>query len=92
MLGDLNDVLARLDKIEQARFIDEDGRALDLDRFDIAFEDVAFSYDEGPEARTVLHDVSFAIPCLLYTSCSSSPWPGPSRPSRSRASPRACAC
>ena len=62
MLGDLNDVLDRLDKIEQARFIDEDGRALDLDRFDIAFEDVAFSYDEGPEARTVLHDVSFAIP------------------------------
>ena len=62
MLGDLNDIMDRLEKIEQARFIDEDGRDVRLDRFDIAFEGVSFSYGEGEGARRVLHDVSFRIP------------------------------
>ncbi|WP_281655956.1 ABC transporter ATP-binding protein [Eggerthella sinensis] len=62
MLGDLNDVLDRLEAIERAPFIDEDGRDVALERFDVEFEDVAFSYGEGAEARRVLHDVSFRIP------------------------------
>lgn len=62
MLGDLNDVLDRLEAIERAPFIDEDGRDVALERFDVEFENVAFSYGEGAEARRVLHDVSFRIP------------------------------
>lgn len=70
MLGDLNDVMDRLEAIEQARFIDEEGRAVELADHGIEFEDVAFSYDAAPTGgaddasmrRRVLHDVSFSIP------------------------------
>lgn len=70
MLGDLNDVMDRLEAIEQARFIDEEGHAVELADHGIEFEDVAFSYDAAPTGgagassmrRRVLHDVSFSIP------------------------------
>lgn len=58
MLGDLNDVLDRLEKIEAARFIDEDGHDIEVEKHDIAFEKVTFSYGERP----VLHGVDFVIP------------------------------
>lgn len=61
MLADLDDILDRLDRIEEARFIDEDGLSISLDRFDIAFEDVSFSYGESASAREVLHGVTFDI-------------------------------
>lgn len=61
MVGDLNDIMDRLEKIEEARFIDEDGHDVPLDRYDIAFSDVSFSYGEEDGAREVLHGVTFEI-------------------------------
>ncbi len=58
MFADLDDSLDRIQAIEEAEFIDEDGRDVQLDKFDIAFEDVSFSYD----GREVIHNVSFEIP------------------------------
>ena len=58
MFADLNDSLDRIQAIEGAEFIDEDGGDVRPDRFDIAFEDVRFSYD----GREVIHGMSFAIP------------------------------
>lgn len=62
MLGNLNDIMDRLDALEDARFIDGDGREVELSSWDIAFDDVTFSYDDGAMKREVLHGVSLAIP------------------------------
>lgn len=62
MLGDLDDVMDRLERIESARFIDEDGIDVKLKGYDVAFEEVTFSYGEGSTSREVLHGVNFAIP------------------------------
>ncbi|WP_195268499.1 ABC transporter ATP-binding protein [Eubacterium sp. 1001713B170207_170306_E7] len=48
----------KLDKIEKAKFIDENGRDIKPDNFNIAFKNVSFGYDSRP----VLENVSFAIP------------------------------
>lgn len=48
----------KLDKIEKAKFIDENGRNKKPDNFNIAFKDVSFGYDSRP----VLENVSFDIP------------------------------
>lgn len=61
MLGDLNDILDRIEAIESAPFIDADGKAEALARHDVEFRDVAFSYDHRSDNRT-LRDVSFTIP------------------------------
>lgn len=61
MLGDLNDVMDRLEAIGDARFIDEDGADVAIDEYGIAFKEVSFSYGDGAEAREVLHRVSFDI-------------------------------
>lgn len=50
--------LDKLEGIEQASFIDKDGRDMDLSAHDIRFQDVTFAYDQ----RDVLQDVSFTIP------------------------------
>lgn len=47
MLGDLGDILDRIEAIERAPFIDAAGRDVALERHDIAFEGVAFSYERG---------------------------------------------
>lgn len=58
MFGDINEALDRLSAIEEADFIDEDGREIELESFDIEFENVSFAYDD----REVLHGVSFSAP------------------------------
>ena len=50
--------LDKLDGIEHADMIDKDGKAISLQNADIAFRDVAFSYDTVP----VLRNISFSIP------------------------------
>ena len=48
----------QLDALKGGNFIDKDGRDVKLERYDIAFRNVDFGYDE----RQVLKDVSFTIP------------------------------
>ena len=49
--------LDKLERMEQAQIIDENGKEIELDKIDIVFENVCFSYDEKP----VLRNVSFEI-------------------------------
>ena len=64
LLADLDDTVERLARIEHALFIDENGRNERLERFDVEFEDVSFSYREagGSSARPVLHEMSLRVP------------------------------
>ena len=48
----------KLEKIENAGFIDEEGKEKDLKSYDIVFDDVDFAY----EKQKVLENVSFTIP------------------------------
>ncbi|WP_418864584.1 ABC transporter ATP-binding protein [Slackia exigua] len=57
MFADLNDSLDRIQAIEDAEFIDDGGGNVHLDRFDIVFDDVCFSYGD----REVIHEASFEI-------------------------------
>ena len=57
-LGVIDDAMDQLDALKGGNFIDKDGRDVKLERYDIAFRNVDFSYDE----RQVLKDVSFTIP------------------------------
>lgn len=57
MFADLNDSLDRIQEIEDAEFIDNGGSDVCLDRFDIAFDNVSFSYGD----REVIHGASFQI-------------------------------
>lgn len=58
VLSVINNAMDQLDALRENHFIDQDGRDIPLERFDIAFRHVEFGYD----ARTVLKDVSFTIP------------------------------
>lgn len=58
VLSVINNAMDQLDALRENHFIDQDGRDIPLERFDIAFRHVEFGYD----ARTVLRDVSFTIP------------------------------
>jgi ATP-binding cassette subfamily B protein len=49
--------LDKLERMEQAQIIDENGKEIELDKIDTVFENVCFSYDEKP----VLRNVSFEI-------------------------------
>ena len=57
-LGVIDDAMDQLDALKGGNFIDKDGRDVKLERYDIAFRNVDFGYDE----RQVLKDVSFTIP------------------------------
>ena len=57
-LGVIDDAMDQLDALKGGNFIDKDGRNVKLERYDIAFRNVDFGYDE----RQVLKDVSFTIP------------------------------
>lgn len=58
VLSVIDDAMDQLDKLRENHFIDSDGRDIQLEHFDIAFDHVHFGYDD----RQVLHDVSFTIP------------------------------
>ncbi len=57
-LGVIDDAMDQLDALKGGSFIDKDGRDVNLERYDIAFQNVDFGYDE----RQVLKNVSFTIP------------------------------
>lgn len=50
--------LDRYDALKNIEIIDENGRDIKLDSFDIEFKDVSFAYDD----KKVLQNISFAIP------------------------------
>ncbi len=58
VLGIIDSTLDKLEKIEQAEFIDKDGKDIPLDSHDIQFDHVSFGYDQ----REVIRDASFQIP------------------------------
>ena len=59
-LGDLDDILDRLQELKNAPCIDEDGREYRLDSTSIEFDHVDFSYEKG--GKQVLRDVCLKIP------------------------------
>lgn len=59
MIRTMDAALDRVERIKQAKKIDENGRDLPLDSFDIGFEHVSFAYENG---NPILKDVSFSIP------------------------------
>ena len=54
----LDTVAEKLQSIDNAEFIDKDGKNILINHFDIEFKDVSFGYD----SREVLSHVSFTIP------------------------------
>lgn len=58
VLGVIDDAMDKLDALKEQNFMDENGKDILLDRFDIEFKHVDFGYDSRP----VLKDVSFQIP------------------------------
>lgn len=59
MIRTMDAALDRVEHIKKAKKIDENGRDLPLDSFDIAFEHVSFAYENG---NPILKNVSFSIP------------------------------
>ena len=60
MLGDLNDILGKLEKLKAAPVIDENGQEVALTHTGIEFDHVDFSYEK--DGKQILRDVSFSIP------------------------------
>ncbi|MCB6994481.1 ABC transporter ATP-binding protein/permease [bacterium 210820-DFI.6.37] len=58
VLSVIDSVMDKLDSMERARFIDQDGKDLHPEHFAIEFDHVSFGYGK----RQVLHDVNFTIP------------------------------
>ena len=58
VVGIVNATLDNLEKISNATFIDEDGKDIEIDNYNIEFIDVHFSYEE----KEVIKGVSFEIP------------------------------
>lgn len=47
-----------LNRLKEAKFIDEDGRAVDIESYDIKFNGVSFAYEEDD----VIRNITFSIP------------------------------
>ena len=60
MLGDLNDILGKLEELKAAPVIDENGQEVALTHTGIEFDHVDFSYEK--DGKQILRDVSFSIP------------------------------
>ncbi len=58
VLGIIDSTFNKLKKIEQAGFIDKDGKNIPIDSYDIEFDRVSFGYDN----REVIKGASFLIP------------------------------
>ena len=59
MIRTMDAALDRVERIKQAKKIDENGRDIPWDSFDIGFAHVSFAYENG---NPILKDVSFSIP------------------------------
>lgn len=57
VLGVIDNAMDQLEALKEGKFIDRDGKDVELSRFDVEFRHVDFGYDE----RRVLSDVSFQI-------------------------------
>lgn len=67
VLSVINNAMDQLDALQEGHYIDQDGRDIPLERYDIVFDHVDFSYEgaspaAGSPRRQVLKDVSFTIP------------------------------
>ncbi|MCD8356959.1 MAG: ABC transporter ATP-binding protein/permease [Clostridia bacterium] len=58
VLGVIDNAMNQLDALKMGNYIDQDGKEIVLNHFDVEFRQVNFGYDE----RRVLWDVSFTIP------------------------------
>lgn len=58
LLGVIDSAMDKLEALENAEYIDQDGTDLKPTSYDIEFKDVSFGYDD----RMVLHDLNFTIP------------------------------
>ena len=58
MLGVVDSAMNKLEALENAEYIDQDGKDITLASYDIEFQNVSFGYGE----RIVLHDLNFTIP------------------------------
>ena len=57
-LSVINDALDQIEKLKCGNFLDENGKDVKLNHYDIEFDNVCFGYDE----REVLSNISFKIP------------------------------
>lgn len=58
LLGVIDSAMDKLEALENAEYIDQDGTDIKPKSYDIEFKDVSFGYDD----RTILHDLNFTIP------------------------------
>lgn len=58
LLGVIDSAMDKLEALENAEYIDQDGTDIKPTSYDIEFKDVSFDYDD----RTILHDLNFTIP------------------------------
>ena len=58
LLGVIDSAMDKLEALENAEYIDQDGADIKPTSYDIEFKDVSFGYDD----RTILHDLNFTIP------------------------------
>ena len=58
LLGVIDSAMDKLEALENAEYIDQDGTDIKPTSYDIEFKDVSFGHDD----RMVLHDLNFTIP------------------------------
>ena len=58
LLGVIDSAMDKLEALENAEYIDQDGTDIKPTSYDIEFKDVSLGYDD----RMVLHDLNFTIP------------------------------
>ena len=58
LLGVIDSAMDKLEALENAEYIDQDGTDIKPTSYDIEFKDVSFGYDD----HMVLHDLNFTIP------------------------------
>ena len=58
VLGVIDNAMNQLEALKEGNFIDQDGKEIPLEKYDIEFRHVSFGYD----TRKVLQNVSFSIP------------------------------
>lgn len=58
LLGVIDSAMDKLEALENAEYIDQDGTDIKPTSYDIEFKDVSFGYDD----RMFLHDLNFTIP------------------------------
>ncbi|MGL6197424.1 MAG: ABC transporter transmembrane domain-containing protein [Lachnospiraceae bacterium] len=58
VLETINATLDKLDRIEQVKSIDQEGKNITLKNYDVRFQNVSFAYDQ----KTVLQNINFELP------------------------------